>query len=337
MNFWQTIKRPPWRTVFAGGALLLGLGMAYAFWTPGLDLRDGRYDRGRNGIWIAHGWLGADQWFIQYRKTNEFVRYRDPERIRELAAKFRRHHITDVFPHLCPADSTGKVPAVNAVQVERFLDEFTGFRVLPWLGGPNGNDVRLDDEKWRAQFVSDVRALLSTHPRLAGVQVNVEPLPSGDTNFLKLLTELRAALPAGKLLSIAAYPPPTVWHRFPEVHWEEAYFREVARHSDQMAVMAYDAGQNIPKTYQKLMADWTEEILAWSEGKEVLIGVPTYADADVAYHDPRVENLINALLGIHRGLSRRAVPLNYRGVAIYCEWEMDDGEWHHFTERFLKR
>ncbi len=336
MNLWQIIKRPPWRTIVPGCALLLVPGLSYVLWTPGLDVCDGRHDRGRNGIWIAHGWLGADQWFIQYRKTNEFVRYRNPERIREMAAKLRRHHITDVFPHLCPADSTGRIPAVDAAQVERFLDAFTGFRVLPWIGGPNGGDVRLDDEKWRAQFVSDARGLLSAHPRLAGVQVNVEPLPSGDTNFLKLLAEIRAALPAGKLLSIAAYPPPTAWHCFPEVHWEETYFRAVARRSDQMAVMAYDAGQSIPKTYQKLMADWTEEILTWSEGKELLVGVPTYADANVGYHDPRVENLTNALLGIHRGLSRRLVPENYRGVAIYCEWEMDDVEWRYWADHFLK-
>jgi hypothetical protein len=282
------------------------------------------------------GW-GADEWFIQHRKTNEFVRYRNPESIRELAARLRRHHITDAFPHLCPADSTGKIPAVDAAQVERFLDAFVDFRVMPWVGGPNGNDVRLNDEKWRARFVSDIRALLSAHPRLAGVQVNVEPLPSGDTNLLKLLDEIRVALPGGKVLSIAAYPPPTRWHRFPEVHWEELYFRQVARRCDQMVVMTYDAAQRIPKTYQKLMADWTEEILVWSQGKEILVGVPTYADANVDYHDPKVENLTNALLGIHRGLSRSTIPASYRGVAIYCEWEMDDGEWRYLVEHFLKQ
>ena len=171
MSFWQTIKRPPWRTIVPGCVLFVLLWLAYLFWTPGLDVRDGRHDRASNGIWISHGWLGADEWFIQHRKTNEFIRYRNPERIHELAAKFRRRHITDIFPHLCPADSTGRIPAVDAVQVERFLDAFAGFRVLPWIGGPNGNDVRLDDEKWRAQFVSGVRTLLSAHPRLAGVSV----------------------------------------------------------------------------------------------------------------------------------------------------------------------
>lgn len=85
----------------------------------------------------------------------------------------------------------------------------------------------------------------------------------------------------GRILSIAAYPPPTWWHPFPDVHWDESYFRQVASRCDQLAVMMYDAGQRIPKTYQKLMADWTVEVLNWSETRPVLLGVPTYDDAEV--------------------------------------------------------
>jgi hypothetical protein len=169
------------------------------------------------------------------------------------------------------------------------------------------------------------------------VHLNVEPLPSGDKGFLVLLDEIRVALPPGKLLSVAAYPPPTRWHPFPDVHWEEPYFREVTRRCDQLATMMYDAGLKIPKTYQRLMADWTTEVLEWSDGKPVLLGVPTYDDAGVGYHDPRVENLKNALLGVHRGLLRSPLPKNYQGVAIYCDWETSDSEWAYFREHFLRR
>jgi glycosyl hydrolase family 18 (putative chitinase) len=307
---------------------------AYTLWRPGLEVRDGRHDRRSNGVWLAHGWLGADDWFTRNNKTNEFTRYRSAANVRALAEKLRGNHITDVFPHLCPADPTGQLPAVDPDQVARFLDAFPNSRVLPWIGGPNGTSVRANNAKWRATFAENTRHLLTAHPRLAGVHLNVEPLPSGDKDYLLLLDELRAALPPGKLLSVAAYPPPTRWHPFPEVHWDEAYFREVARRCDQIAVMMYDAGQKIPKTYQRLMADWTEEVLQWSEGKAVLLGVPTYDDAGAGYHDPKVENLRNALLGIHRGLSRNPLPSNYQGVAIYCEWETSDAEWNHFREHF---
>jgi hypothetical protein len=184
--------------------------------------------------------------------------------------------------------------------------------------------------------VADVRKLFQEHPRLAGVQLNVEPMPSGDKAFLVLLEDVRAALPPGKLLSVAAYPPPTSWHPYPDVHWDEPYFREVARRCDQIAVMMYDAAQNLPKAYQRLMADWTLEVLEWSEGKAVLLGVPTYDDAGVGYHDPKVENLPNALSGIHRGLSQKTLPTNYQGVAIYSDWETSEAEWSHFRAHFLK-
>jgi hypothetical protein len=101
--------------------------------------------------------------------------------------------------------------------------------------------------------------------------------------------------------------------------------------------MMYDAGQQNSKAYQRLMADWTQEVLAWSEGRPVLLGVPTYEDADVGYHNPEVENLRNALLGIHRGLSRATLPANFQGVAIYCDWETSEEEWSHFRDHFLKQ
>ena len=278
----------------------------------------------------------AEEWFFKNGKTNQLERYRSSGAVHALAAKLRQNGIKDLFPHLCPAGPAGEIPAVSPTHTEQFLAAFEGFRVFPWIGGPNGSGVMLENSRWRSNFVASVKALLDAHPRLAGVHVNVEPLPSGTKEFLQLLEELKAALPSGKLLSVAAYPPPTRWHPFPDVHWEEAYFREVARRCDQMAVIMYDAAQHIPKTYQRLMADWAGEVLEWSEGRNVLLGVPTYDDAGVSYHDPKVENLPNALLGIHRGLERRALRSNYQGVAVYCEWESSETEWTYFREHFLR-
>src|SRR6185295_20422448 len=105
-----------------------------------------------------------------------------------------------------------------------------------------------------------------------------------NVDFLRLLDELHAALPKGKLLSIAAYPPPTRWHPYPDVHWDEVYFRQVSSHADQMVVMMYDTSLKVPKIYQSLMASWTREVLAWSGEKPVLLGLPAYEDANVEYH-----------------------------------------------------
>ena len=54
--------------------------LVIALWRPGLDIRDGRNDRGSNAVWLAHGWLGADEWFINNGKTNEFRNKHHPEK-----------------------------------------------------------------------------------------------------------------------------------------------------------------------------------------------------------------------------------------------------------------
>lgn len=328
---WQHLKRPPWRTLVALAAILVLSGAVYLLWSPGERVADGRHDRGTNGIWLQHGWLGDDAWFL--RNDRNPTLFRDRGKIAELRELLARHGVRDVFPHLCPSEDKGDIPGVDSVQTERFLDGFEGFRVMPWIGGVREESALPASAAWRKRFVTSSVGLLKAHPRLAGLHVNIEPMPDGDPEFLLLLEELKAAMPAGKILSVAAYPPPTRWHPFPEVHWGEAYFREVAKRCDQMVPMLYDTGLRWEKPYRKLMADWTEEVLAWSEGREVLLGVPAYDDAGTGYHDPAVENLENAFLGIHAALGGRT-PANYAGVSLYSEWEMGEGDWEAFRRDF---
>jgi Glycosyl hydrolases family 18 len=337
MTIWQALLRPPWRTVVPGLAFLSFLFLGYWLWSPGIDIRDGRHDLGHNGIWLQHGWLGADNWFQENKKVDRMATFRSAEHIHELAVLLQQHHITDVYPHLCPTQPNGGIPSVDAPQTRRFLQEFTGFRVMPWIGGNLDIQVKLHNPKWRSTFIHSISTLLNTYTNFSGVHLNIEPLPSGNKEFLQLLDELHAALPKGKLLSLAAYPPPTRWQPSLEVHWEESYFREVARRADQMVVMMYDTSINHQKLYQSLMSAWTKEVLTWAPGKNVLLGVPTYEDANTSYHDPRVENVSNSLLGIHRGLADlRLLPPNYQGIAIYSEWEISAPEWNYLREHFLR-
>ncbi len=331
------MMRPPWRTVWPATLLVLVMGIGYLEWSPGATVTNGRHDLGQNGIWLQHGWLGHDSWFEKYNKIDRIDSFRDTAQIRELVSQLKRDHITDLFPHVAPTQSDGQLPPIDRDQVERFLDECDGLRVMPWIGGASGVQAHPEDADWRANFVRSIRVMLDTHPRMAGVHINIEPCPSGTRDFIDLLKEVRAVLEQDEVLSIAAYPPPTRWHPYPEVHWEEAYFREVAGHVDQVAVMMYDTALTRPRFYEALMRDWTVEILDWSGNAEVLLGLPTYDDADTDYHDPDTENLQHAIAGIHAGLLEHAdLPDNYKGVALYSEWEMQSDEWAYYREHFLK-
>ncbi len=112
-------------------------------------------------------------------------------------------------------------------------------------------------------------------------------MTNGEADFLTLLDEIRTVLPKEKLISVAAYPPPTRFQPFEDVHWSRDYFAQVSRHSDQMVVMMYDTGLQKMKLYQHLMAGWTGEVLDWSGNTPVLLGVPTYKDEGVDYHNPK--------------------------------------------------
>lgn len=337
MGILSTIKKPPWRTFFAVGVVLLAGLLGYAVWSPGEDVRDGRHDLGRNGVYLQHAWLGDDAWFEQNRTGHGADHFRSIDAVRRLAKRLREHHITDVFPHLCPTDRVGRIAGYDAEQTERLLDAMDGFRVMPWVGGVRNKQAFPGEARWRGRFAKSIAEMLRAHPRLAGVHVNIEPCRSGSEDLLATLDAVRAAMPPGKVLSLAAYPPPTVWQRVEEVHWAEAYYRQVAKRVDQIVVMMYDTALSYEKPYRRLLADWTEEVLQWSRPAEILLAVPTYDDADTDYHDPRVENLTNAVLGVHAGLGRGdGLAANYRGVAIYCEWQTDEDEWRLFRERFLK-
>jgi len=311
--------------------------LVYSRWTPGQEIRDGRHDLGRNGIWIQHGWLGNDFWFSHNKKEYKKSYFRNSDQLQRLAVLFREHHITDIFPHLCPTYPTGRIPLVDPKQTELFLDIFQDFRVMPWVGGVLGTQVFLENPFWRNKFVVSVKKLFVAHPRLSGIHINIEPCPSGNREFLSLLEEIRNALPKEKILSVAGYPPPTLLHPFHDVHWDKTYFGSVAQRADQIAVMMYDTALRQQKMYQYLMASWTNEILDWTSPAQILLGVPTYKDQGVGYHDHKVENLENSLLGIHAGLqSYKSLPVNYQGIALYCEWEMEEVEWKLLREHFLK-
>ena len=314
------------------------IAVLYSIWTPGKDFTDGRHDRKRNGIWIQHGWLGNDNWFYKYRKEDKIEYYRNTEQIKNLAALLRSHNITDVFPHLSPTSIDGAIPSLDSDQVAIFLEEFDGLRVMPWVGGVVGKQASPGNPRWRRNFTHSVQKLMSTYPKFSGIHINIEPCPSGNKDFLELLDDVRKVLPEEKTLSVSAFPPSTILHPFNDVHWNKEYYRQVSRRADQLVVMMYDTALRFEKVYQNLNARWTKEVLDWSDGTDVLLGLPAYSDEGIGYHDPKVENLKNALLGVHAGLSTlNALPDHYQGIALYAEWEMDTDEWAILRNYFLRK
>ena len=107
---------------------------------------DRRHYRGRNAVWIQHGWLGHNAWFLRYGKEHLKAKFRDRTKIEQLAATLQRNYIDDVFPHVTPAEYDGRLPKMEERQATMFLDVFgDDFRVMPWVGGVLGTTVWPED------------------------------------------------------------------------------------------------------------------------------------------------------------------------------------------------
>lgn len=287
--------------------------------------RKATFDQGDNGLWMRRHWLHEGP---------------APEEIASLVAGLRARGIRRIYPFLGPMDEEGwpgwrsKHGLVRYVpeRAGAFLAEFKRLapeiRVIPWTGGNLGRDVHLDDEKQRQAFAAHMKRLVELGAD--GVQLNIEPLPSFAPGYIELLRTVRSAI-GSRVLSIAAYPPPTPLQPVGEVHWELPFMREVCRNVSELAVMAYDTGVTSAEAYEALLAGWTQDLAktlpAPKEGGcEWLMGISAYDD-DMDYHRPDVETIEHSLKGVMRGLNQIAMPPGFRGVAIYASFTTDDMKW----------
>ncbi len=313
------------RIVVALAGVLLPVVAAYLLWAPGkLVPLPGT---SANGAWLTHAWWGDDSWFVGTKRRPQD--YRGTSNTSALAARLHRLGISDWYVHACPATADGKLPKLLDEQAALLVEANQGGAVLAWVGGVLGQHCFPSQPQWRHSFAEACGTLVA-RTGIAGVQLNIEPCPSFEPGYLELLDDLRAALPDGTRLSIAAYPPPSKLHPFPEVHWSREFYRAVSTRSDDLCVMAYDTAIKLRKPYTWLLRRWTGQALAWSSCP-VRIGLPAYEDAGIGYHYPEVENLDNALAGLAAALTADT-PANYAGWAVYSEWTLD-----HDEEEMLRR
>jgi hypothetical protein len=259
----------------------------------------------------------------------------------ELVAAARANGITRLYPFLGPMDWQGhpgwrRDGFINRYEPEK-VQAFTGamarlapeLAVIPWTGGTWPHDVLYVDRERIEGFVAHTHSL--THELGAqGVQLNVEPQPSYTEGYLALLAEVKEAIGPDRVLSIAAYPPPTLHQPAEEVHWSLPFLKDVCLASDELVVMAYDTGLEHRWLYRQLMERWTRELAGTLPPPEQggctwLVGLPAYED-DEPWHDPGVETIDEALRGVTDALED-GVPDNFRGVAIYASWTTDAAEW----------
>lgn len=294
-----------------------------------------RRSQGRNALWVAHQWVG------EHHTSREYV---------ELATRLKENGITDAFFHVGPLNSAGTIDQERyphaASLIENVKQMYPEVRVQAWIGQverKGGGPLDLSDARVRDRIVQTATDFLDMG--FDGVHYNIEPVFSGDRDFIDLLQRTREITRASsKVVSVAAdeLEPLPGAERFVRVFakqagfWNKEYYLEVAASVDQIAVMMYDTALPTAWLYGSLV-EWETTSLVDLLGGQVTLfmGVPSYEDERWTFN-PGAENVQSALRGIQKGLEHLdEQEMENFGVAIYAEWTTDEEEWELYRQEWL--
>lgn len=289
---------------------------------------------GPNAIWLRHSWIDEGHSDTEYRA---------------LVDRLRSMKITDVYFHAGPLDARGTVDEArflgSAELIRRIHKLDPRIRLMPWLGQVaefgGGGPLDMRSPEVLSRIVDTSKRFLDLGAD--GIHIDIEPIYSGDADFLQLLRELHELTERrDALLSVAACKPEMVpglgwlaglFARNPG-YWSREYFLDVSKEVDQTAVMAYDSGIPLPGLYGRMIA-WEVKWCSKNGVENLYIGVPTYEEGGGA-HITWAENLTVALHGLRLGVS--ALTPDKRetvGAAVFAEWTTDSSEERIFREFWL--
>ncbi|WP_232248525.1 glycoside hydrolase family 18 protein [Streptacidiphilus rugosus] len=292
--------------------------------------------RGHDAVWLGHAWVDG-------RKSEADA----VALLARLGGAGTGHGVRDIYVHVGPTGDDGSLDASlhprAAWAIATFHRLAPGVRVQAWLGdvvaseGPHGLD--LARPATRAHLAAAASSLLDLG--FDGINLDLEPVHSGDAGYLAVLDRLHALTGArGRVLSTAVpqtdpLPPLRALAGALTGHpkwWSQDYLAQVARRVDQVDVMAYDSGMPTTALFSGYIAQQTELALAAAPPSvDVLVGLPAYHENNLGHH-ASAETVPAALRGIRLALA--AVPLHGRsfGAALYVDYAATDADWSAYRD-----
>lgn len=300
------------------------------------DPADGTHTRNRDAMWLGHAWVDG--------------RKKDAD-LKALARELKTTGIRDLYVHTGPMEHDGTLPKSRYPRARWLVDgvhrQMPGIRVQAFLGdvlateSPDG--MRLEKAETRAAVVDSARQVLDVG--YDGVHLDLEPLHSGDRNYLSLLDDIRAVTRARDAqLSVAAHQidPLPGFHSFwgtvaghPK-WWSQKFFGQVARRVDQIAVMSYDTMQPLESLYGGYVAQQTSLALEVTPPTtHLLMGLPFYHENRFG-HWNHAETVAAAVRGVRLGLSRTDADRERFGVAAYIDFAATEEDWTSYRDGWVR-
>jgi len=282
--------------------------------------------RGRDAVWLGHAWVDG--------------RKGEPD-VAGLARLLAGTGIRDLYVHAGPLEHDGSLDPARYPQARTFVESvhrtLPRLRVQAWLGdvvAPEKDGLHLDRPEVRDRITASAGQVLAQG--FDGVHFDMEPVHSGSGGFLALLDQVHAVTAArGVPLSAAA---PQI-DPLPGLHaaglalsghgkwWSQAYFAQVARRVDQIALMSYDTSMQLESLYGGYVAQQTTLALEVTPpGVDLLMGLPAYWD-DTFSHRGSAETVSAAVRGARLSLSRNAPGRQTFGLALYVDFTATPEHW----------
>jgi len=299
------------------------------------SIKYGISDELKNAIWLSDSWVSGKKAF---------------QEIRMLTQKMEELQIYYLFPRAGSVLKNGMVNGLNINGINSFVSIIKNWNsdimVIPWIYIPlkkNGIEILSDKTTFLPNLQTEISKILSVSD---GVHIDIEPVSYiTSKEILKdFLMSLRGTVikdrknQDGKKIS-AAIPNLGKITKNLNYATEEMIVPFFAI-CDQIVLMAYDTGLSSIDEYKKLIIKQMEVFSNLSSlspiSPEVLIGIPAYDDPSFI-HNPKVENVQNAISAFEKGMSSTAtIGKSIIGFAIYSEWVIKDEDLI-FLHRFIKK
>jgi hypothetical protein len=323
----------------AGAAALLAV-VVVASLTAGLELMHldsgaaaaWARSSGNDALWMGRIWAEGDYTSAQFG---------------QMAGRIRDSGISDVYVFVGQMSQDGHLDPGKYAKAGRFLAAFhralPRVRVSAWMSGVlGGGNISLESAATRSRIAASAAAVLRAG--FTGIHYDLEPVPSGDQDYLRLLQATSDLRPRPEPLSVSVPKleplpglrlPWQVAHIGP-VFWTPAYLTAVSRHVDQVDLMAYDTTMPFASWYGGYVERQTELALAAVPATtRLLIGIPCYHYSNLA-HDASAETVAAAVRGVQVALTAKGARHRGFGVALFADYSSTPQDWDSYVSDWLR-
>ena len=194
------------------------------------------------------------------------------DEIAALVESLRERGIRRIYPFLGPMDAEGWPGWRSKAGHVRYVPERAGaflaeihriapeIRVIPWTGGNLDSDVHLNDAAQRQAFAEHARRLVALGAD--GVQLNMEPLPSGTAAYLDAAARSQSRHRKPHAVGGGLSAAQRTRNRTAIPIGSCPLCAKSAGIANELAVMAYDTGIASAPDYEALVSTWTRQLAA---------------------------------------------------------------------------